>query len=345
MSATQRFSRRSFMILSTAAVAACNFEREILKISGSTMGTTYNVVAVPSGENVGKNVDGQALETAIRTALGEVNAQMSNWDPASEISRVNAAPAGDDIPLSPALAQVIQGANAVHRASDGRFDVTVGPLIDLWGFGSVRTTPQVPADAEILAAMRSTGQDRVLALSETGLRKTAPGAEIYLAAIGKGYGVDRVADVVRSFGFSDFMVEIGGDLYTSGNNADGTPWRIGIESPVAGDRALHSVAHVSGLGMATSGDYRNFFEAEDTRYSHIIDPATGRPIPHRTVSSTVLAENAMLADAWATAMLVLGRERGLEVAEAEGLGVMFIDRAPGQGYVTTASSRFTSLQA
>lgn len=341
MSATQRFSRRSFLILSTAAVAACNIEREVLRISGNTMGTTYNVVAVPSG----KNVDGQALEAAIRTALAEVNAEMSNWDSASEISRVNAAPVGEDMVLSPALAQVMQSAESVHRASDGRFDVTVGPLIDLWGFGSHGTTPHVPADADIRAAMRSIGQDRVLTLSEAGLRKTAPGAEIYLAAIGKGHGVDRVADVVRGFGLSDFMVEIGGDLYTSGSNADGTPWRIGIESPVAGDRALHSVADVSGLGMATSGDYRNFFEEEDTRYSHIIDPTTGRPILHNTVSATVLTENAMLADAWATAMLVLGRERGLEIAEAEGLAVLFIDREAGQGYATTASSRFTALQA
>lgn len=341
MSVTQRFSRRSFLILSTAAVAACNAEREAIELRGSTMGTSYNIVALPSG----KNVDEQALEVEIRSALAEVNGQMSNWDAGSEISRVNAAPTGAPITLSPALSHVMRGAESVHRASDGRFDVTVGPLIDAWGFGSGATQPHVPGEAEIAAAVQVSGQDRVLTLSGSELVKAESGTEIYLSAIGKGYGVDRVAEVLRGFGLTDFMVEIGGDLYASGHNANGTPWQIGIESPVAGDRALHGVAKLSGLGMATSGDYRNFFEAGDTRYSHIIDPATGRPILHRTVSATVLTENAMLADAWATAMLVLGRERGLEIAEAENLAVLFIDREPGQGFVASQSSRYTALQA
>lgn len=341
MSVTQRFSRRSFLILSTAAVAACNAEREALELRGGTMGTSYNIVALPAG----KTIDEQALEGAIRTTLADVNNQMSNWDANSEISRVNAAPAGETHRLSAALARVMQSAESVHRASDGRFDVTVGPLIDAWGFGSGAASPHVPADEVIAAAMQVSGQDRVLTLSGSDLTKSEAGTEIYLSAIGKGFGVDRVADVLRGFGLTDFMVEIGGDLYASGHNANGTPWQIGIESPVSGDRALHSVANVSGLGMATSGDYRNFFESGDTRYSHIIDPATGRPILHRTVSATVLTENAMLADAWATAMLVLGRARGLEIAEAEGLAVSFIDREPGQGFVTRQSSRYAALQA
>lgn len=341
MSVTQKLSRRTFLILSTAALAACKAETDVLKLSGSTMGTTYHVVAIPGA----KKVDEAALDKAIRSALLDVNAQMSNWDAGSEISRVNAAAAGESVTLSPELAGVLQAATDVHLASDGRFDVTVGPLIDAWGFGAGAAVPHMPSDAAITQAMARTGQDRMLALSGGVLKKAANDAEIYLSAIGKGHGVDRVADAVRSLGISDFMVEIGGDLYAAGRNADGLPWQIGIESPVAGDRAVHSVAHVSGMGMATSGDYRNFFQDGDTRYSHIIDPATGRPITHRTVSTTVLTENAMLADAWATAMLVLGRERGLEIAEEQGLAVVFIDREPGKGFTTTASSRYTSLQA
>lgn len=341
MSVTQRFSRRSFLILSTAALAACQLEDEVLRLSGSTMGTTYNVVAVPSG----KSVDKTALQNAIRTALADVDTQMSNWNPASEISRVNAAPTDQLVELSPALAHVMRNADLVHKASEGRFDVTVGPLIDVWGFGSGTERPHIPAEADITAALARSGQERVLSLSDAGLRKTAPGAEIYLSAIGKGHGVDRVADVVRSFGFDNFMVEIGGDLYASGHNAGGAPWQIGIELPVAGNRELYSIANVSGLGMATSGDYRNFFEVDGKRYSHIIDPATGRPILHNTVSATVLTENAMLADAWATAMLVLGRARGLEIAEQQGLAVSFIDHEADKGFVSAASSRYLSLQA
>ena len=341
MSGIQTFSRRSFLILSAAGLAACRGGAEVLELSGATMGTRYNILAIPGSTRV----DQAALTEAIRVALADVTAEMSNWDASSEISRVNAAAAGETLTLSPNLAGVLASAQDVHRASDGRFDVTVGPLIDTWGFGASGTTPHLPSDAEIAEALAVSGQERVLTLAGDRITKTESDAGIYLAAIGKGHGVDRVADVLRDFGLSDFMVEIGGDLYAAGHNAGGVPWQIGIESPVAGDRALNSVAGISGLGMATSGDYRNFFEEGGTRYSHIIDPATGRPILHRTVSTTVLAETAMMADAWSTAMLVLGRERGLEIAEAEGLAVLFIDREPGTGFVTTASSAYSSLQA
>lgn len=340
MSGIPTLSRRSFLILSTAALAACNLEDEVLKFTGMTMGTQYNVVALKGG----KAVDRAALAAAIDTALAQVNDEMSNWDATSEISRVNAA-GTEAVRLSPALADLMENANAVHAASDGRFDVTVGPLIDLWGFGAAGSTTRVPGEEAIAEARALTGQSRVLTLENGTLRKSVAGAEIYLPAIGKGHGVDRVATAVRSFGIENFMVEIGGDLYTAGHNADGTPWHIGIESPVAGARSVYSVVDVSNLGMATSGDYRNYFEADGTRYSHIIDPTTGRPITHNTVSASVLTENAMLADAWSTAMLVLGRDRGLEIAEAQNLAVVFIDRDGAEGYKTTESSRFTALQA
>lgn len=340
MSGTMKFTRRSFLIMTTAALAACKPGQEILKFSGDTMGTRYNIVAVSSGQKL----DRDALQGAIDAALAEVDTQMSNWNAGSEISRINAAATGEAQRLSPALAHVMAGAQSVHQASDGRFDVTVGPLIDLWGFGADGAMPHIPADADIADAMTRAGQSDVLAISGDTLTKTAPGAGIYLAAIGKGYGVDRVADTLRAHGLKDFMVEIGGDLYTAGLNPEGMSWQIGIETPVAGQRGLYDVVNVSGLGMATSGDYRNFFEDAGQRYSHIIDPARGRPILHDTVSATVLTEDAMLADAWATAMLVLGRERGLEIAEANDLAVVFIDRA-GDAFVTAQSSRYAALQA
>lgn len=339
MPGTIEFSRRSFLIM-TAALAACKPGVDVLRLSGHTMGTTYNVTALTTG-----GVDREELAAAIETALAEVNDQMSNWDSASEISRINAQAGDDAITLSPALAHVMDGASVVHRASDGKFDVTVGPLIDLWGFGADGTTPHMPDDASIATAMSRIGQERVLVQDGKALRKTAPGAEIYLAAIGKGYGVDRAVEALRSFGLSDFLLEIGGDLYASGHNADGAPWQIGIESPVAGARDLQKVIGVSGLGMATSGDYRNFFETGGTRYSHVIDPTSGRPIAHATVSATVLTEDAMMADAWATAMLVLGSERGMAIAEAQDLAVLFIDRDGASGFKTAASSRFLPLEA
>ncbi|WP_315898567.1 FAD:protein FMN transferase [Vannielia litorea] len=341
MSGIPMINRRSFLILSAAALAACKTGAEVLKLSGSTMGTTYNVVAIPGSARV----DEKALDAAIKTALAEVNVQMSNWDAGSEVSLINAAAANEPMALSPALAGVLRAADDVHRASAGRFDVTVGPLIELWGFGSTGSAPHMPADADIAEALARTGQERMLTLTGDTLTKSVGGAEIYLPAIGKGHGVDRVAEAVRGFGVTDFMVEIGGDLYASGRNASGLPWQIGIESPVAGDRALHAVADATDLGMATSGDYRNFFDDGGNRYSHIIDPATGRPILHKTVSATVLTESAMMADAWSTAMLVLGRERGMEIAEERGLAVVFIDREAGEGFTTATSSHYASLQA
>lgn len=324
----------------TVAVAACKPGAEILRFSGVTMGTTYHVTAIDHD----RSTDRAGIARGIEAALAQVSGEMSNWDAGSELSRLNAAAPGEAVAVSPALHRVLAGAEAVHRASDGRFDVTIGPLIDLWGFGAGADTPRLPAEAEIAQALSRVGQGRAIRLEGTTVHKTAAGAGVYLSAIGKGHGVDRVADVLRGAGLRDFMVEIGGDIYAAGRNGDGAPWQIGVESPLPGLRDVARVLGVSGLGMATSGDYRNFFEAGGQRYSHIIDPTTGRPITHATVSATVLAEDAMLADAWATAMLTLGHVRGLEIAEAQGLGVLFIE-ATGSGFVSHESSRLAALTA
>ncbi len=343
MSGMTVLSRRSFLILTTATaattLAACNLEDEVIKLTGTTMGTQYHVVAL----NPGKAVSEGDLIAAVDIALAEVTNEMSNWDRASEISRVNAADAGS-VTLSPALAGLMASANEVHRVSEGAFDVTVGRLLDTWGFGA-NGAPHVPDEAAVAQALALTGQSRLLTLDGDVLTKADAGAEIYLPAIGKGHGVDRVAAAVRDLGIESFMVEIGGDLYTAGLNAEGKPWQIGIESPIAGERSVYGVADVSNLGMATSGDYRNCFEADGTRYSHMIDPTTGRPITHKSVSASVLTDNTMMADAWSTAMLVLGSERGLAIAEEQGLAVLFIDHDGADGYVSKASSHFEALQA
>ena len=321
------------------ALAACKPGAALLELTGLTMGTSYSIVAVDHDRKVDKGV----LAGAVNTALADVNARMSNWDAGSEISQFNAQAGTGTVAVSDELAQVMAAANQVHKDSEGQFDVTVGPLIDLWGFGAGAGADHAPSDAAIAAALRQTGQERVLNIGAGSLQKREPGAEIYLSAIGKGYGVDRVAQAIRGLGLTDFMVEIGGDLYTSGRNPDGQPWRIGIETPAPGAQGLQDVANVSNAGMATSGDYRNFFEQDGVRYSHIIDPTTGRPITHRTVSATVVTENAMLADAWATGMLTLGRERGLAIAESLDLAVLFIDQATDGTFTEVASSPFKAL--
>lgn len=343
MAPNMKFSRRSFMLM-TLALAACKRGAVALELSGSTMGTSYSIIAMDADGSV----DQAALQKAVDASLLKTNTQMSNWDATSEVSRFNAAADTDGFSISPELAEVVAAAQDINLASDGQFDVTLGPVIETWGFGAPGVQTQTPTEAQLATALESVGQAERLHLSGTNLSKSHPDTQIYLSSIGKGYGVDQVTKVVKSFGLNDFMVEIGGDLYVSGLNSDGMPWQIGIESPDALTRQAHQIASVSNLGMATSGDYRNYFEQDGTRYSHILDARTGRPITHHTASVTVLAENAMLADAWATALLVLGTERGLQIANERDLAVLFIDRDANAGddsFATTASKRFITLKA
>ncbi|MEM0946066.1 MAG: FAD:protein FMN transferase [Pseudomonadota bacterium] len=331
-------SRRAFMVM-PLALLACKPRDLVLEIKGLTMGTTYNVVAIDRTRQLNQI----EVQSAIEAALDDVNRKMSNWDPRSEISQFNAQPGTLPVDVSPDLAHVMDAAQAVHLASDGRFDTTIGPLIELWGFGA-SGQHAFPNDGDIAAVRAASGHQNALRVEGTTMQKTRADAQVYLAAIGKGYGADQVARALEGLGIEDFMVEIGGDLYTSGVNPNGAPWRIGIESPDPLKVSPSKVVGVSGYGLASSGDYRNYFEKNGKRYSHVIDPATGRPINHATVSVTVLAKNAMFADAWATAMLILGKDRGLEIAEAQELAVLFVERDSVTGGLRIeANPRFEEL--
>ena len=233
----------------------------MLRISGLTMGTTFNITAV----NGAGNVTEDKLRKAVGVALAEVNTQMSNWDETSEISRFNAQTGSDIVAMSDGLSHVMRAAEEVNIASQGRFDTTAGPLIELWGFGATGKSA-MPSEAAIIDAQARSGHGNTLQLERTGLRKIQSDAQVYLAAIGKGYGADRVGQAIESLGIADYMVEIGGDLYAAGTNPDGKPWQIGIETPDARDRGVMDVIGVSGLGLASSGDYRNYFEQDGKRF-------------------------------------------------------------------------------
>ncbi len=329
-------------VLMLFILSACGPRAAILTFGGETMGTTYNVTAIDASGDL----DVKEIEAAIAAALRDVNTSMNNWDPASEISRFNASQSTEPVAISPQLAYVMAAAQQVHRASQGQFDATLGPLIELWGFGARNAQSPVPSDAAITQALGKVGQARVLTLGEGTMQKADPDTSVYLAAIAKGHGVDRIAEAIEAFGIKDYLVEIGGDLVARGENPQGEPWRIGIEQPIEGGREIEQVVHISGFGMATSGDYRNYFEEDGVRYSHIIDAQTGRPITHTTASVTVLAENAMLADAWATALLALGHERGMEISQANGLAAYFIFREAGlhePKFTSLANAQFQTL--
>jgi thiamine biosynthesis lipoprotein len=315
---------------------------ETIRLSGETMGTTYHVtVADAPGE-----ATGETLGAAIEAVLAEVNGKLSNWDPDSEVSRFNASASTDPVPVSPAFAAVMRAAEAAHTLSGGKFDVTLAPLIELWGFGPRQPDDPVPSDAAIAAALMSVGQTEKLALAEDGatLTKSAPGVTVNLSAVAKGYGIDQVAAALEAQGAARYLVEIGGDLVARGTNDRDAPWSIGIERPDARGGSVETVVPVRDMGLATSGDYRNYFEVDGVRYSHIIDPTSGRPITHGTAAVSVLAEDATTADALATALLVVGADEGLAIAEREGLAAYFVVR-DGDGFASAASSAFENLVA
>jgi FAD:protein FMN transferase len=321
------------------ALGSCDDSPEVLRIAGETMGTTYHVTIVePPGD-----LEADGAYAIVGDTLDEVNESMSNWDPASEVSRFNARRSTEPVKVSDDLAAVIRTADMIHVLSGGRYDVTLAPLIDLWGFGPEHRDDAVPSAAEIARAREDVGQGRLLDLRAGAmLAKRRPGVTINLSSIAKGYGIDAVARALEARGVERYLVEIGGDLVAAGLNAEGKPWSIGIERPDAGTEGIEQIVPVRDMGMATSGDYRNFFEKDGVRYSHILDPLTGRPISHRTASVTVFAENATLADGLATALLAVGADDGLGIAEENGIAAMFIDH-DGDDFVIRSSSRFEKV--
>ncbi len=284
-----------------------------------------------------------SLSAAVEAELHEVNAQMSTWLPDSELSRFNAAPAGDWVPVSEQLAEVVALALQLARQSEGAFDVTVGPLVNLWGFGPERRDG-VPAESEIDRQRAHVGSGLLdLRRSPPALRKRIDGVAVDLSAIAKGHAVDRLAMLLDSRGCSDYLVEIGGDLRVRGGNADGEAWRIGVERPVGPD-GVEQVLALSRGALATSGDTRNVRKYGDSRFGHTIDPRTGRPVVHRLASVTVWAESAALADGLATLINVLGPDDGLVFAEQHAVAAMALMYRDG-GYERRYTGRMRELLA
>jgi thiamine biosynthesis lipoprotein len=294
---------------------------------GHTMGTTWSVRAVLPVELTLRSWQG-----GIQAAVDLVDDQMSTYKPTSALSRFNRSPAGTWHVLPPECFEVVKHALRVARDSDGAYDPTVGPLVNLWGFG-----PDAPCSEPPAAAVIDTARERIgwwkLKLDQVTHSVFQPGG-IYLdlSSVAKGYAVDLVGRYLDSLGLEAWLVEVGGELKGKGLKPDGTPWRIGIERPGAATGAvaymdqLSQVLALSGRAIATSGDYRRQFENDGTRYSHHIDPRTGRPVPHAVASVSVLASEAMQADPMGTLMTVLGPEQGMEYARERELAVMFILR-------------------
>ncbi len=276
------------------------------------MGTTYHIKIVTG---YATNVSG--LKKKMEKRLDEINQSMSTYRKESEISRFNALRStAERFHVSDDFLQVMKAAKRLHELTNGAWDGTLRPLLNLWGFGDSAHGNRIPEKERIDALLADIGFDQI-EISEQGyLRKQNASISLDLASIVKGYGVDQLAELVQENGFANYLVEIGGEVVAGGSRKDGGDWRVGISVPRP-DAAFDEVYQVVSLhdrAFATSGDYRNFFEADGKHYSHILDPVTGHPVTHRVVSVSVMADTCMLADGLATALMVMGHETGIALA-------------------------------
>lgn len=306
------------LALLCSLLSGCDGTPGAIEVSGETMGTTYTVKVV------GTALDADVLKTSIDNRLIALNDVFSTYIPGSELSRLNQDQSTADIPVSSELMSVLRMSQEIFDLSSGAFDVTVGPLVNLWGFGADGPAAGVPPAAVIEQMVSAVGYDKV-ELGDAALSRPA-GLQIDLSAIAKGYAVDQLARLLEDAGALRYMVEIGGEVRARGLNSRATAWIIGIETPDRDVRRLHRTLPVRDLGMATSGDYRNYFEFEGAYYAHTIDPRTGWPVTHRLASVTVLHRSAAMADGLATAFTVLGPDIGMKLAEAQKLRILAIIR-------------------
>jgi thiamine biosynthesis lipoprotein len=326
------------VLLSLLAACTTGSEHPVLELRGETMGTSYSIQVV----DLAATIDPDALREKIDAELESVNAIMSTYREDSELSAFNRSRSTDWLPVSPELASLVKEALWTSEVSRGAFDLTVGPLVNLWGFGPGERIDAAPTDAQIAQARKHVGYHKLSARQvPPALRKSDPDLYLDLSAIAKGYGVDRVAELLERAAIANYLVEIGGELRGRGYNGQGLAWRIAIERPDPGLRQVERIVELCDGAMATSGDYRNFFESNGKRYSHMIDPKTGRPVTHDLASVTVLAPRTARADALATTFLVLGPEAGLTLAESLKTPALFIQRTP-EGYIELETNTFDS---
>jgi thiamine biosynthesis lipoprotein len=336
------------LLLASLLVGGCSqpLEPHISKITGPTMGTEYHI------SWVSKTVDHVASEREMKTIkqlvdqrLSNINKSMSTYDSQSELSQINHNFNPEWQNVSVGLYRVLAMAKQVNKQSDGAFDITVGPLVNLWGFGPDKAPDRVPELPEVNALLAKVGSDAISLREQEGdfqLRLVAP-RYLDLSAIAKGYAVDVLGKLLQEQGFDNYLVEVGGEIIAKGFKPQNKHWRIAIEAPNDGGRSVQIIIPLSNMGLATSGDYRNFFERDGKRFSHTIDGRTGYPVDHDLASVSVLHESAALADAWATALTVLGAERGLELAESYDLAAYFIVRTDNE-YQQLSSPQFEKLR-
>lgn len=306
--------------------------------SGKTMGTTYaiKIRGVPEEFNL------QHAQKSIDEILERINSRMSTYRKDSELSLFNRSHSTDWMTVSSETVHVVSEAVRVSTLTNGAFDVTIGPLVNLWGFGPDSQPIKIPSEEAIREKIASVGYHHLhLRKSPPAIRKDESRIQIDLSAIAKGYAVDQVVEFLELQNVPHFLVEVGGELRGKGLNAAGLPWQVAIEKPASDERAIHQVLSLKSQAMATSGDYRNFFQKNGERFSHTINPQTGQPVTHQLASVTVLRTSCMEADALATGLMVLGPDAGYRLAKREKFPAYFVSRTE-KGFEETMTPELDS---
>lgn len=330
--------QRSILIL-ILSILLCSCSPPLptmVSIAGETMGTTYSVKYL-NVEGASNPHTSEQMKEQVDALLVGINQLMSTYIADSELSLLNKAKADVPLSVSPETEYVMQEALKLNKLSQGMLDITVGPLVNLWGFGPNQRPDKTPSKEQLENVLAYVGFN-LITLENRKLTKHHPNVYIDLSTIAKGYAVDEIANLLASKGLSNYLVEIGGEMRLAGNKLNQENWLIAIEKPLTGKRSVQRIISIGNNAIATSGDYRNYFEENGVRYSHLIDPKTGYPIQHNLAAVTVVAAKSLEADGLATALIVMGSEAGIKLAEELSIAALFITKEGDQfvEYQTTA---------
>ena len=313
---------------------------QVTVLDGKTMGTFWRVSVVGLDQNRAEN-----LRQKVQTLLDGDDQLLSTWKNDSALMRFNQSQSTTPWPVSEGMADIVTESLRIGQKTQGAMDITVGPLVNLWGFGPDKQPVKTPTQAQIDAAKARTGLQNLTVINRAGqqyLQKAIPDLYVDLSTVGEGYAADHLARLMIEEGISRYLVSVGGALVSRGMNADGQPWRVAIQKPTDRENAVQAIVDINGHGISTSGSYRNYYELDGKRISHVIDPQTGRPITHKLVSVTVIAPTALEADGWDTGLMVLGTEKAQQVVREQGLAVYMIIKE-GEGFKTWMSPQFRTF--
>jgi thiamine biosynthesis lipoprotein len=323
----------------TLTFSGCAKPPDVQKISGDAQGTTYHISFWSL-----QAVDTASIKQLVETEFTRLDVQLSNYRKDSVIEQLNATISSEPLALSEEIIGLIEQARVVSIATEGCYDLTIKPLFDLWGFNGDKLTPPDPESLQ--AGLSKVGFTQIKIVDANHIQKLNPQLRIDLSSIAQGYSVSRMVALLEKQGIENYLVEIGGELQTRGKKPDATPWRVALEKPLAGERSTQKIVTINTgepLAVMTSGTYRHYFDVAGKRYSHILDAKTGRPIEHNTVSVTVLHSDPTQADAWDSALLCLGRSKGIEVANKAGIAALFIEQ-DGETFNEFRTVPFESLK-